>query len=299
MHRSIFSASFDESKNIVDKEILKPSGTGIGDASSLKLKDRIIIFLLFTFFFEGLSYSIGIAMPESMLDSNPSDIFLISFKSAILIGKIGIFLRPVVMFGILISFLILTINLIPKKNYAHQLIIGSLIVISMLFCVIFATLPMIIGLTIDGTGLLGVVFQIAICVVVIRNFISDRRKEFKEKIWGYKDTSNKPKSFINVNLKKALSIAVFLIIINRYLFHIGEGNIGQPGFFGLVYGWTMLAIIAFFAFLFHIVSPQFLSIFYFVKYGEQYREYFEISDEQWYGKRKAKRLGKRRKKNLE
>ena len=71
MYRSIFSASFEESKNIVDKDILTRDGAGIGDASSMRARDRMVLFFLFTLFFGTLFYLLGIGMPEGMGESKP------------------------------------------------------------------------------------------------------------------------------------------------------------------------------------------------------------------------------------
>jgi len=296
MYRSIFSASFEESKNIVDKDILTRDGAGIGDTSSMRARDRMILFLLFTLFFGTLFYLLGIGMPEGMGESKPEDIFLISYESARFISRVGSMFKPFVYFSLMFFLLSLTINLLPKKNYAHQLLAGAFILTGMTLCLISSVLPLVLGLTVDGVGWFGLAFQIIICAIWIMGLVYDRKHFFQKQLWGkFTETKNWSK-VISKSLKKYSGILLLIIVINRWFLHIGESGIGSPSFLGLLYGWALLIVVVFLSFAFNLVSPQFLSIFYFVKYGEKYREYFEISDEQWYGKRKAKRLEKRRKK---
>lgn len=299
MYRSIFSASFEESKKVVSKDILTRDGAGIGDSSSMKLRDRIVLFLLGSFFFGILFYGIGIGMPNIIGDSKPDEVFLISYSSVNIIEKVGSITKPFILVSLFIFLLALTINLLPKKNYTNQLMVGVFILTGMILCGITSLLPFTIGLTVDGLGWFGLAFQIIVCVGLIFYLIHDRKHFFQKQLWGeFTETKNWNK-VISKSLKKYSGILLLLIVINRWFLHIGEGGIGSPSFLGLLYGWALLIVVVFLSFAFNLVSPQFLSIFYFVKYGEQYREYFEILDEQWYGKRKAKRLGKRRKKNLE
>lgn len=296
MHNSIFNASFEESKNIVSKDILTRDGAGMGDSSSMRLRDRIILFLLFIFFFGILFYMIGVEMPISMGKSKPEDIFLISYESAQLIAKIGAILKPFVLFSLVFFLLSLTINLAPKKNYAHQLFVGSLILVGMTLCLFSSTSSLILGLTIDGVGWVGLVFQIILCAIWITYLVYDRRCFFLRQLRGEQIESKNWSKSISKFFKKYSGVFVLFIILNRWFFHLGEGEIGNPSLLGLLYGWAFLLVVGFLSFVFNLISPQFLSNFYFIKYGEQYKEYFEITDEQWYGKRKAKRLEKRRKK---
>ena len=296
MRNSIFSASFEESKNIVDKDILTRDGAGIGDSSSMRVRDRMILFILGSVFFGSLFYLLGIGMPEGMGESKPEDIFLISYGSARFISRVGSMFRPFVYFSLMFFLLSLTINLLPKKNYAHQLLAGVFILTGMTLCLISSVLPLALGLTVDGVGWLGLAFQIIICAIWIMGLVYDQKHSFKKKLWGEQTKTKNWSSLISRFLRKCIGVFLLLIVFNRWFLHLGEGGFGKPSLLGLLYGWSLLLVVVFLSFAFILVSPQFLNIFYFIKYGEQYREYFEISDEQWYGKRKAKQLEKRRKK---
>ena len=99
-------------------------------------------------------------------------------------------------------------------------------------------------------------------------------------------------SNIWARLKKVWLIAFALIIINILTLRIGmwgEFNLlslpwvfAGPIYFGLVTVFTCGPF------------KMFVTSFYFAKYAQDYRALWQVSDEQWYGKRKVKKLAKKK-----
>lgn len=295
MHKSIFNASFEESKRVVDKKILTAEGAGIGDSSSMKFRDRIIIFFIGVCFFGILSYGIGIGMPEAIAQSKPEDIKIISYSSVDVMKKIVSVSKYFTIATLALFIFSLSINLLPKKNYAHQLLVGVSIVINMVLCSFTAVLPLVLTLTIDGTGWLGLVIQLIVSISILMLELTNRKAYFKDRLWSQTERGQNWSMIIVRFFKRYGGILCIAILINRYFLHIGEFELAPVGIFGVIYGWTLIIMMITFTILLYATIPQFFSIYYFIKYAEQYREYFKVSDEQWYGKRKAKKLAKKRK----
>lgn len=92
-------------------------------------------------------------------------------------------------------------------------------------------------------------------------------------------------------LKQFWLVLLVIIVINILIFRIGMwGSFSIWSFVCLFAGPIYFGILTLF-----ICGPMklYISTFYFAKYSEQYRILWRVTDEKWYGKRKAKKLAKK------
>ena len=157
--------------------------------------------------------------------------------------------------------------------------------ISFIFLVAVATLPLTVGLTIGAFGIVAFVVQLIFSGYLVKILIIDvvNEKEIKSKDWGI--------LLINF-VKKYGGILIGLSILNRWTFNFGEFSKSNPGLMSFLFGWLYIG----FTSLLLLAEGQLLKClikaFYFFKYRKEYREYFNISDEQWYGKFRARFMSK-------
>lgn len=84
------------------------------------------------------------------------------------------------------------------------------------------------------------------------------------------------------------------MVINMFTFRFG--CISQYfELWSLVYSWLFLLLGLFTIYIVKVlVIRNGISIYYFRKYKELYKETWNLTDKQWYGKRRAKKLAKKK-----
>ena len=286
----LFGASFEQSKKIVKKEILTRDGAQIGISSSMSFWTRVsgLIALAFSF----IMYGIGIYLPDNMRESTEG-VQVISESTGILIGEIGLYLRPLILAVVILLSAIIILDIFPKINYAYQLLYGNTFVVISAIAMLVSSLPLTIGLTIGAFGVLAFMVQLLISVYLFKIMIVDQMKQLKNSIYNENEVESKDWGTPLMNfIKKYGGILLGLSILNRWTFNFGEFSKENPGLMSFLFGWMFLLFIALLFFAEGLALKNFIKAFYFYKYRKEYREYFNITNEQWYGKFFARFMSK-------
>ena len=286
----LFGASFEQSKKIIDESILTEDGAKIGVFSSMSFWRRMtgLVNLLMMI----IIYGVGIVMPDQFRQSTAS-VQVISQQSAALMGEIGLYLRPVIIVLMFTLIALTVLNIVPKGNYANQLLYGIFYLLVLQLVSFTALLPMAIGLTIDAFGVTAFYLQIILVLYFVKKYVIDETKKFKAYLF---DIGEERVSDWDVRLmsfvKKYGGILLFLAILNRWTLKIGENVNGNPELVRILMG--LLFPISMFAFTLMLGKwIEYLTrTIYFYKYRKEYREYFNVSNEQWYGKFFARFMSK-------
>ena len=288
----LFGASFEQSKRIVYKDILTEKGTQIGSFSSMSFWNRasLLLFLLANI----ITYGVGVHWPDSLRESTKS-VEVISESTGAQIGEVGFYLRPIILGAIILYTVLVVFNIFPKINYAHQLLYGTILMISFIFVVAVATLPLTVGLTIGAFGIIAFVVQLIFSGYLVKILIIDVIKEVKTSL--YNETEIKDKDWgtsINKFVKRYGGILLGLSILNRWTFNFGEFSKDNPGLMSFLFGWLFIGFTSLLLLAEGQLLKCFIKAFYFFKYRKEYREYFKISNEQWYGKFRARFMSKQK-----
>ena len=286
----LFGASFEQSKKIIDESILTEDGARMGVLSSMSFWRRTtwLVSLLMLI----IIYGVGVAMPDQFRQSTAS-VQVISQQSAALMGEIGLYLRPVIIVLMFTLIALTVLNIVPKGNYANQMLYGIFYLLVFQLVTFFALLPMAIGLTIDAFGITAFYIQIILVLYFVKKYVIDGTKKFKAYLF---DIGEERVSDWDVRLmsfvKKYGGILLFLAILNRWTLKIGENVNGNPELVRILMG--LLFPISMFAFTLMLGKwIEYLTrTIYFYKYRKEYREYFNVSNEQWYGKFFARFMSK-------
>ena len=292
MENKLLKASFEQSKRIVKKEILTREGAQIGISSSMSFWTRVsgLIALAFSFIMNG----IGIYLPDNLRESTEG-VQVISESTGILIGEIGLYLRPLIFAVVILFSALIILDIFPKINYAYQLLYGNTFVVISAIAMLIASLPLTIGLTIGAFGVLAFVVQLLVSVYLFKIMIVDQMKQLKNSIYNENELESKDWGTPLMNfIKKYGGILLGLSVLNRWTFNFGEFSKENPGLMSFLFGWMFLLFIALLFFAEGLALKNFIKAFYFFKYRKKYREYFNITNEQWYGKFRARFMSKQK-----
>ena len=286
----LFGANFEQSKRIVKDDILTEEGTQIGSFSSMSFWKRVslLVFLVADI----ITYGVGIHLPDSLRDA-PESIQVASESTGAQIGEVGFYLRPIILGAIILYTVLVVFNIFPKINYAHQLLYGTTLTISFIFVVAVATLPLTVGLTIGAFGIVAFVVQLIFSGYLVKILIIDVIKEVKTSLYDEKEIKSKDwGTSINKFVKRYGGILLGLSILNRWTFNFGEFNKDNPGLMSFLFGWLFIGFTSLLLLAEGQLLKCFIKAFYFFKYRKEYREYFNITNEQWYGKFRARFMSK-------
>lgn len=292
MENKLLKASFEQSKRIVKKEILTRDGAQIGISSSMSFWTRVsgLIALAFSF----IMYGVGIYLPDNMRESTKG-VQVISESTGALIGEIGLYLRPLIFAVVILFSALIILDIFPKINYAYQLLYGNTFVVISAIAMLIASLPLTIGLTIGAFGVLAFVVQLLVSVFLFKIIIVDQMNQLKNSIYNENGLESKDWGTPLMNfIKKYGGILLGLSVLNRWTFNFGEFSKDNPGLMSFLFGWMFLLFIALLFFAEQIALKNFIKAFYFFKYRKEYREYFNITNEQWYGKFRARFMSKQK-----
>ena len=292
MENKLLKASFEQSKRIVKKEILTREGAQIGISSSMSFWTRVsgLIALAFSF----IMYGIGIYLPDNLRESTEG-VQVVSESTGVLIGEIGLYLRPLILALVILLSAIIILDIFPKINYAYQLLYGNTFVVISAIAMLIASLPLTIGLTIGAFGVLAFVVQLLVSVYLFKIMIVDQMKQLKNSIYNENELESKDWGTPLMNfIKKYGGILLGLSVLNRWTFNFGEFSKENPGLMSFLFGWMFLLFIALLFFAEGLALKNFIKAFYFFKYRKKYREYFNITNEQWYGNFRARFMSKQK-----
>lgn len=288
----LFGASFEQSKKIVKKDILTEEGTQIGSFSSMSFWNRasLLLFLLTNI----ITYGVGVYWPDSLRDA-PESIQVVSESTGAQIGEVGFYLRPIILGAIILFTVLVVFNIFPKRNYAHQLLYGTILMILFIFVVAVATLPLTVGLTIGAFGIVAFVVQLIFSSYLVKILIIDVIKEVKASLYNETEIKDKDWGTPIMNfVKRYGGILLGLSILNRWTFNFGEFSKSNPGLMSFLFGWLFIGFTSLLLLAEGQLLKCFIKAFYFFKYRKEYREYFSISNEQWYGKFRARFMSKQK-----
>ncbi len=250
--------------------------------------------LLVMLAFSVISYGVGVHLPDSLRSSTES-VQVISKEIGAQIGEIGFYLRPIILGAIILYTVLVVFNIFPKRNYAHQLLYGNILLISFVVIAMVATLPLTIGLTIGAFGILAFIVQLIICIFLFKKFIVDTIIQIKNTLFTEVKTENKDWGTPLVNfIKRYAGMLIGLSILNRWTFNFGEFSKDNPGLMSFLFGFLFLVFTSILLLMGRLTIKMFVRAFYFFKYRKEYREYFKITNEQWYGKFRARFMSKQK-----
>ena len=286
----LFGASFEQSKRIVPRRFATEDGAQMGVSVSMSFWKRV--FGLVGLMFSLIAYGVGVYMTDGLRNSTDS-VQVISESTGALIGEIGAYFRLINLVLVILFTALIILNIIPKFNYAYQLIYGNCLLLIFGVLAIFSGLPLLIGLTIGAFGTLAFIVQLIGCSYLVKVLIADVMKEVKTSL--YNENKIKDKDWgnsINKFVKRYGGILLGLSILNRWTFNFGEFSTEIPGLMSFLSGFLFLPLISLFLLAEGQLLKCFIKAFYFFKYRKEYREYFNITNEQWYGKFRARFMSK-------
>ena len=286
----LFGASFEQSKRIVPRQFATEDGAQMGVSVSMSFWKRVfgLVGLMFSF----IAYGAGIYMTDGFRNSTDS-VQVISESTGALIGEIGAYFRPINLVLVILFTALIILNIIPKFNYAYQLIYGNCLLLIFGLLAIFSSLPLLIGLTIGALGTLAFIVQLIFLGYLVKILIVNVMKEVKTSLYNENEIKDKDWGTpINNFVKRYGGILLGLSILNRWTFNFGEFSKDNPGLMSFLSGLLFLPLISLFLLAEGQLLKNFVKSFYFFKYRKEYREYFNITSDQWYGKFRARFMSK-------
>ena len=294
MHnKGLLSATFEQSKKVVSKKILTEDGAQIGVLSSMKFSQRLsgltVLFLLV------IIYAIGVGLPR-FITMEPQETRMLSESTINSIHLIGSYMTGFTEKLIILLIILIVINLLPKPNYAYQLAFANVTLIVFILCSTMAFLPFTVGLTVDAFGWLGFVLQLVVCIYLWKSLVLSSVDQLKQQLYKGVLAGKDWGEGLMIFIKKYGGILLLLSIVNRWTFNFGEVATSRPDIFSFLYGWSFILVAAPMIFVLGMTLKNFVSAFYLFKYREEYRQFFKVSNEQWYGKWRGKKMDKKEQK---
>ena len=283
----LFGASFEQSKRIVPRRFATEDGAQMGVSVSMNFWKRALG--LVGLMFSALFYLLGVSWPDGIRQSVQNQ----QSVSSVVVGDVGYLLRYLVLATIILFSALIILNLIPKLNYAFQLLYATLILIAF-FCLCFiGSLPFSVGLTIDAFGWIAFGIQLMFCIFLFKKLFLNQVKRFKDELYNRKEVEAEDwEETASKLLKRYGGILLGLAILNRWTFKIGENFSANTDLGNFLFGFVFLGMIYLFFLVGGLVFKNFIRGFYFFKYRNEYREYFNITNEHWYGKFFARFMSK-------
>ncbi|MGT2950278.1 hypothetical protein BU202_01980 [Streptococcus cuniculi] len=284
----IFGATFEQSKKVVSKKILTEDGAQIGLMSSMSFLKRIKA-LLGGLFLIGLLYAVGIGLPRFII-MEPQETRVLSESTINLIHLFGVYTTGITEKIIILLLALIAINLLPKPNYAFQMAFGNLTLIILVLCSTTAFIPFTIGLTVGAFGWIGFGLQLLVCIYLWKSLIISNIVQLKQRLYQGVPNGKDWGERLMIFIKKYGGILLLLSVVNRWTFNFGEMVKTRPDVFSFLYGWTFLLVAFLMIFTMSMTLKNFVAAFYFFKYQKEYRQFFKVSNEQWYGKWRGRKI---------
>ncbi|MGT2950277.1 hypothetical protein BU202_01985 [Streptococcus cuniculi] len=287
-NKGLLSATFEQSTKLVKKaEIMKYSNDLVTSMSFFK---RLMLFLPILFILS-LIYMIGVVLPLQIASADQTNLSMFTIR---IISKIGLALSSWIEKLLILEGVLLIINLFPKANYAVQLMFGVLISIVLSLIGVLGILPLAIGLTVGAFGWIGFGLQLLVCIYLWKSLIISNIVQLKQRLYQGVPNGKDWGERLMIFIKKYGGILLLLAIVNRWTFNFGEMVKTRPDIFSFLYGWAFLLVASLMIFMMSMTLKNFVAAFYFFKYQKEYRQFFKVSNEQWYGKWRGKKMDKKK-----
>lgn len=285
-NKGLLSATFEQSNKVVKKsEIMRYSNDLV---SSMSLLKRFILILPVAFLI-GLFYMLGVALPTYVTSVDSISLGEYTIRT---IHQMNLILSPWIEKLIILEGFMLIINIFPKSDYAFQLLFGVMISIVVSLIGVLGMLPMSVGLTVGAFGWIGFLLQLLVCVYLWKTLVISNVEQLKKQLYKGEPANKDWGESLMAFIKKYGGVLLLLAIVNRWTFNFGEAIKTRPDIFSFLYGWAFLLVAALMIFTTGMTLKNFVAAFYFFKYQKEYRQFFKISNEQWYGKWRAKKMNK-------
>ncbi|HFI0273854.1 TPA: hypothetical protein ACGO2R_002015 [Streptococcus suis] len=285
-NKGLLSATFEQSNKVVKKsEIMRYSNDLV---SSMSLLKRFILILPVAFLI-GLFYMLGVALPTYVTSVDSISLGEYTIRT---IHQMNLILSPWIKKLIILEGFMLIINIFPKSDYAFQLLFGVMISIVVSLIGVLGMLPMSVGLTVGAFGWIGFLLQLLVCVYLWKTLVISNVEQLKKQLYKGEPANKDWGESLMAFIKKYGGVLLLLAIVNRWTFNFGEAIKTQPDIFSFLYGWAFLLVAALMIFTTGMTLKNFVAAFYFFKYQKEYRQFFKVSNEQWYGKWRAKKMNK-------
>ncbi|GBG94783.1 hypothetical protein LFYK43_12420 [Ligilactobacillus salitolerans] len=273
MRKSIFKASYQESTGLVTNKQLKLTPEGF---QYMKFRKRIPMPLLVILLMAPATYMVGVVMPVAISDGENNFSHVMARYGTVFSNPIKI----IIIIWIILSLLFL----IQRKNYGVYVIDAFVTFLPFVLSVALAIFDLLFGVSVAGVGLVGSTVLVIAGVIYIFSAIFNMNQGIKASMYGTKKKVIPFKWYIFTTV-----VALVLTVASSLIFSPKEFNL-------LLYviSFGLLIVCALIAFLSEYMIRMFVAFYYFAKYGEQYKQKFKITDEQWYGPSKAKRLAKKK-----
>lgn len=285
----LFSGTFEQSKKIVSKSILTEEGAQIGVFSSMSLWKRITGLMMLPLF--AISYGVGVVLPEHFQQSTEG-VQAISLAAIEIIARLGQFSRYFIICFVCMSVGLIISNILPKPNYAYQLLYGNVTLTILSITTTISVFPLTAGLTIAAFGWIGFLPQLLLCLYLWKLCVIDKCQQLRTAIYQESTTAPDWGSKLISFIKTYGGILLGLSILNRWTLNLGELVKDPPGLLSFLYGWIFLLFMFLMLFALGQALKNTIIAYYFFRYQKEYRKHFNISDEQWYGKWRSKILSK-------
>lgn len=297
MKKGLFDASFEESRRISPNLISnKPFIYDLGLSDSENGFKRLFL-IIPAIMLSVMCYAISVGLIEELIKNPTSETRFMT--SDIFYGAAYFrFLRPIIIFLITTLISITIINIFPKRNYMVQRIFGVVLLFNLLLLFIFSMMPMLLGITLGAAGWLGFILTNVYGLTFMFITLNKRKQNLKKRLYRV-DEYHEITQITAVwgIMKKFFWVPLILILANIAIFRIGM--IAKFSFWSFV--WLFLGIIYYLivtGFL-YVTMEMFVSSYYFAKYSRLYKEIWKVTDEQCYGKRRAKHIARRNKNKKE
>jgi hypothetical protein len=291
--KTIFNASFEESKNIQGKykKYIKNSYKQMG------IWNIILTAFLAIMFFGIISYALGVGMLEGFLAAKPNEINRLDYHNVILAARIAfpfiVISKIFVFLWVFVWGIIIIRRILPKWTVVSFAILGGLAGAVMSLLLLSVLGPILFGFALIGVGWLGVIFQVILFITLGINQLKNELGLIYQRIYyPKKDSGRKSKKYF---IDKKILIMIFVAMtVNMCTFRVGAISKNFE-LISLVYSWLFLLLGVFTIYLVKfLIIRNGISSYYFRKYKEQYRKNWNLTDEQWYGKRKAQKIAKKK-----
>jgi len=299
MRKTLFNASFEQSQNINPNLFSseKPSLYSVELYESMKFLPRIGIIMIILPASIGM-YSVFVEFSAGAMTNELSEEGL-QYISQDIIREMGrfVFLKPIILFILFLLLLLAVVNFLPKKNYMVQRMFGVTNLMLLFLVSIFGFMPFPLGTALGATGWLGFTLICVWGVGLWGTVLQAKILQIRRALYG--SSEGKQRTFVGKVWHKSpiQCLCIFLVVpfgfvaLNIFWWQIGLGS--TPTNFNYAWMFAGPGYFVYFALFMWFFLKMFISSFYFAKYAEQYRVLWKVTDEAWYGKRKARKMQRR------
>ncbi|MEX2783862.1 beta-carotene 15,15'-monooxygenase [Streptococcus sp. H49] len=290
MKKSIFKASFEESKGLVTqgKFVLTAGITRNNSPVHMGIFNRLFTLVIIGYFAAGIVlYGLLFAMPEQI--GRVGEVRLISINAAELIHQIGFFLIPPSAFFYVLTFIFITLFYLPKKNLKIQSYFYFPFYFPLLTCTVIVSFYFLSAFAFNRFGFSGFLLQLVaglgfIIVILYQGYRDARRRLYDEPRWLG--------GLVKVIGYTVLAVSAVLLVLSGTVFQGFVSDLNDR-WYSYPVGLLLLPALIIVGYAWRLLVNQFIYQAYYIwKYPEEYKAYLKISDKEWYSKRELRRREK-------